>query len=176
MVRILVTYPADPGAPRWTTGLERSTSPFAFDPQTGLPARIGTRDADNVDGDSTYDLVLSDWRDVSGVKIAHRQSYQLNGREVVRIQYEEARLDAPVPAAQLELPAELRAAAPGRQRARCLPVGHPAAVHRHVSRLGRGEFRFRRCRWPAAFRARARRLAGGRRNAQCARGGDGRSP
>ena len=103
--------PADPGAPALDYRAGEVDFTVAFDPQTGLPARIGTRDADNVDGDSTYDLVLSDWRDVSGVKIAHRQSYQLNGREVVRIQYEEARLDAPVPAAQLELPAELRAAA-----------------------------------------------------------------
>src|SRR5207244_8539108 len=83
----------------------------SYDPGTGLPSRVGTQDADNVEGDSTYDLVLSDWRDVSGVKIAHRQSYELNGREVVRIQYDETRLNAPVGAAQLEVPAELRAAA-----------------------------------------------------------------
>jgi glyoxylase-like metal-dependent hydrolase (beta-lactamase superfamily II) len=83
----------------------------SFDPATGLPARIGTRDADNVEGDSSYDLVLSDWRDVSGVKVAHRQSYQLNGREVVRIQYQEVQLNPPLAAAQLEVPADLRAAA-----------------------------------------------------------------
>src|SRR3989440_6494003 len=103
--------PVDPRAPALDYRAGGVDLTVAFDPQTGLPTRIGTRDADNVEGDSTYDLVLSDWRDVSGVKIAHRQSYQLNGREVVRIQYDEARLDAPVAAAQLEVPAELRAGA-----------------------------------------------------------------
>ena len=83
-----------------------------FDSATGLPARIGTRDADNVEGDSSYDLVLSDWRDVSGVKIAHKQSYELNGREVIRIQIDEAQVNPPVAAAQLEVPAVLRATAP----------------------------------------------------------------
>jgi len=83
----------------------------SFDPATGLPARVGTRDADNVEGDSAYDLVLSDWRDVSGVKIAHRQSYELNGREVVRIQYEEVQLNPAGQAAQLEVPADLGASA-----------------------------------------------------------------
>ena len=83
----------------------------SFDPGTGLPARVSTRDADNVEGDSSYDLVLSDWRDVSGVKIAHRQSYELNGREVIRIQLDEAQVNPAVTAAQLEVPSELRATA-----------------------------------------------------------------
>ncbi len=83
----------------------------SYDPGTGLPARVSTRDADNVEGDSSYDLVLSDWRDVSGLKIAHRQSYELNGREVVRIQYDEVRLNQPIAAAQLEVPSDLRATA-----------------------------------------------------------------
>src|SRR5262249_27618525 len=83
----------------------------SFDPGTGLPARVSTRDADNVEGDSSYDLVLSDWRDVSGVKIAHRQSYELNGREVVRIQLDEAQVNPKVAGAQLEVPLALRATA-----------------------------------------------------------------
>ena len=41
----------------------------AFDPQTGLPVRVRTLDYDNIWGDVTYDLVLSDWRDFSGVKV-----------------------------------------------------------------------------------------------------------
>src|SRR5262249_36901134 len=35
-----------------------------FDRTTHLPAIIRTRDADSVYGDSNYDLVLSDWKDV----------------------------------------------------------------------------------------------------------------
>jgi hypothetical protein len=37
-----------------------------FDRTTHLPAIIRTRDADSVYGDSNYDLVLSDWKDVGG--------------------------------------------------------------------------------------------------------------
>ena len=103
--------PADPRAPALDYRAGEVELTVSFDPATGLPARISTRDADNVEGDSSYDLVLSDWRDVSGLKVAHQQKYELNGREVARIQFDEARLDTAVPAAQLEVPAELRAAA-----------------------------------------------------------------
>ena len=51
-----------------------------FDPKTGLPARVRTLDYDNVWGDVNYDLVLSDWRTMGGVRIAASQKYELNGR------------------------------------------------------------------------------------------------
>ena len=86
----------------------------AFDGSTGLPARIRTVDADNIHGDSNYDLVLSDYRDVSGVKIAHTGSYQLNGKEVIHLQYQEARADAAPPQGAFEVPAELQAPPPAR--------------------------------------------------------------
>ena len=60
-----------------------------FDPQSKLPAAIRTRDDDNIAGDSTYDLVPSDWKAVGGVKIAHTLSYQLNGVEVGKVIYKE---------------------------------------------------------------------------------------
>ena len=82
-----------------------------FDDATGLPSRIGTRDADNVEGDSTYELVLADWRDVSGVKFPYRQSYELNGRELIHIQYEEVQLNPQIDASRLDVPADLRASA-----------------------------------------------------------------
>ena len=82
-----------------------------FDEATGLPTRIGTRDADNVEGDSSYDLVLSDWRDVSGVKLPHRQSYELNGREVIHIEYSELQINPQVASSEFDLPSELRATA-----------------------------------------------------------------
>ena len=50
-----------------------------FDRMTHLPVAIRTRDDDNVYGDSNYDMVMDDWRDVGGVKIAHARSYQVNG-------------------------------------------------------------------------------------------------
>jgi glyoxylase-like metal-dependent hydrolase (beta-lactamase superfamily II) len=51
----------------------------------GLPARIRTIDADGVWGDSNYDMILSDWRDVGGIKFAFDQSFTLNGHEVQQI-------------------------------------------------------------------------------------------
>src|SRR5206468_1956903 len=86
----------------------------AFDASTGLPARIRTLDADSIYGDSTYDLVLSDYRDVSGVKIPYTQSYELNGREVIHMEVEEARTGAAVSAEALAVPAELQAPPPAR--------------------------------------------------------------
>jgi hypothetical protein len=60
-----------------------------LDPQTKLPAAVRTRDDDNISGDATYDLVLSDWKAIAGVKIAHLLSYRLNGVEVARVTYKE---------------------------------------------------------------------------------------
>jgi len=83
-----------------------------FDPRTGLPARVRTLDADTIYGDSTYDLVLDDWRDVGGVKIAHQQRYELNGREVMRVAYDEVLANPTISVDRLDIPAELRAGAP----------------------------------------------------------------
>ena len=41
----------------------------AFDPATSLPSRVRSLDYDNIWGDVSYDLVFSNWRDISGVKI-----------------------------------------------------------------------------------------------------------
>jgi glyoxylase-like metal-dependent hydrolase (beta-lactamase superfamily II) len=50
----------------------------------GLPDRIRTIDGDGVWGDCNYDMILSDWREVGGVKFAFEQSFTLNGRELQR--------------------------------------------------------------------------------------------
>lgn len=88
-----------------------SYGPFtvAFDPRTGLPARVRTLDYDNLWGDVAYDVVYSDWRDVGGVRIPLRRSYELNGRVVQEMQLSDVRLNAPVDAAKFEVPAALRA-------------------------------------------------------------------
>jgi glyoxylase-like metal-dependent hydrolase (beta-lactamase superfamily II) len=59
----------------------------------GLPARIRTIDADGVWGDCNYDMILSDWRDVDGVKFAFDQSFTLNGHEVQHIYIEDVVLN-----------------------------------------------------------------------------------
>jgi glyoxylase-like metal-dependent hydrolase (beta-lactamase superfamily II) len=80
-----------------------------FDPQTGLPARVRTMDMDNVYGDSAYDLVLSDWRDVGGIKVAMTREYQLNGRKIKEFKITDAAFNAPVAAESLAIPAGARA-------------------------------------------------------------------
>jgi len=79
-----------------------------FDPASNLPARIRTLDYDSIQGDSTYDLVLSDWRDVAGAKMAHRQVYQLNGRTVIDTQLSNVKVNPAAVAGQYDIPAEFR--------------------------------------------------------------------
>ncbi len=60
-----------------------------FDRESGLPAVVRTRDDDHLFGDSDYDLILSDWREVAGVKFAHLLSFRINGTEVQQLIYQE---------------------------------------------------------------------------------------
>lgn len=71
----------------------------------GLPARIRTVDADGVWGDSNYDMILSDWRDVGAVKFAFDQSFTLNGHEVQHIYVEGVVLDPVLGAELFRIPA-----------------------------------------------------------------------
>jgi glyoxylase-like metal-dependent hydrolase (beta-lactamase superfamily II) len=79
-----------------------------FAPMTGLPARVRTLDYDNVWGDVTYDLVLADWKTFDGVQVATSQTYELNGRRVMEIKVNDVKLDAPVAADRLAIPAAFR--------------------------------------------------------------------
>jgi glyoxylase-like metal-dependent hydrolase (beta-lactamase superfamily II) len=81
----------------------------AFDPQTGLPARVRTLDYDNVWGDVTYDLVYSDWRDTGGIRIPMNRKYELNGRVVMDITYSDIRFNQPIDTSRLQVPEALRA-------------------------------------------------------------------
>jgi Metallo-beta-lactamase superfamily len=60
-----------------------------FDRVTHLPVAVRTRDDDNVQGDSNYDMVMDDWRDVGDAKVAHALSYQVNGIQVAQLAYDE---------------------------------------------------------------------------------------
>lgn len=75
-----------------------------FDRGTGLPARIRTLDYDNIWGDVTYDLVLSDWQTVDGVRIAMTRKYELNGRTVMETKITESKVNAPLAADRLVIP------------------------------------------------------------------------
>jgi glyoxylase-like metal-dependent hydrolase (beta-lactamase superfamily II) len=81
-----------------------------FDRTTHLPAAVRTRDEDNIWGDANYDLVLSDWRTVGGVKIAFNRSSQLNGMEVQHLTYKEFTPNATLAANTFEIPDNVKAA------------------------------------------------------------------
>src|SRR5882672_3120970 len=82
-----------------------------FDRATHLPAAIRTRDDDNINGDSNYDLVLGDWTSVGGAKIAKSLSYQINGVEVAKLNYQTVTANPMIAADTFAVPAAVRAAA-----------------------------------------------------------------
>ena len=85
---------------------------IGFDPQSGLPAVVRTLDYDNIWGDVTYDMLISDWRDVPGAgRTSFKRTYQMNGRTVAETQLTEFRANAPLDSSRFEVPAELRAGA-----------------------------------------------------------------
>jgi glyoxylase-like metal-dependent hydrolase (beta-lactamase superfamily II) len=83
-----------------------------FDRATKLPAVIRTRDEDFVYGDSNYDMILSDWRDVGGgLKRPHGASFQLDGKEVQRRTYKEITVNPPIPAGTFAVNDDIKAKA-----------------------------------------------------------------
>ena len=84
-----------------------------FDPKTHLPAAIRTIDDDNIAGDSTYDLVPSDWKAVGGVQIPHTLSYKLNNVEVGHVTVKEATANPAISDAAFAAPDAVKAAAKG---------------------------------------------------------------
>ena len=83
-----------------------------FDPSTGLPARVRSLDYDNIWGDVTYDVALSDWQVVEGVRVATTRKYELNGRMVMETKISETRINATIPADRLQIPAAYLTGAP----------------------------------------------------------------
>jgi glyoxylase-like metal-dependent hydrolase (beta-lactamase superfamily II) len=83
-----------------------------FDRATGLPARIRTLDYDNMWGDVTYDLVLSDWKAFDGVRVATKQKYELNGRPVADITLTVVKPNAAFASDRLAIPEAFRTGAP----------------------------------------------------------------
>jgi len=82
-----------------------------FDPETGLPARVRTKDPDPIQGDSNYDLVLADWRPVGGAKVAHSLTYKLNDRDLVVTKYDQVTPNPALAASLFEIPIVARAIA-----------------------------------------------------------------
>ncbi len=82
-----------------------------FDKATGRLARVRSFDYDNIWGDISYDLVLSDWQAVSGVQVPMTQKYELNGRTVQETKLTEVIINAPVAADRFAIPDAVKAAA-----------------------------------------------------------------
>ena len=80
-----------------------------FDPATGLPAVVRTRDFDVIEGDSNYDQTLSDWRDAGGgVKAPFHQVITINGTKIFDTTLTEASVNPALAADTFAIPAELR--------------------------------------------------------------------
>ena len=83
-----------------------------FDRETHLPAAIRTRDDDNINGDSNYDLVLGDWKAVGGAKVAEALSYQINGVEVAKLNYRDVAANPALGDDSFAVPDAVKAVAP----------------------------------------------------------------
>jgi glyoxylase-like metal-dependent hydrolase (beta-lactamase superfamily II) len=84
-----------------------------FDPKTHLPAAVRTRDDDNINGDSNYDLVLTNWKTVGGAQIAQSLSYRVNDVEVAKLNYQEITPNPSLAANVFAVPDAVKAAAKG---------------------------------------------------------------
>ena len=82
-----------------------------FDADTGLPARVRTHETDAIQGDSAFDLVLADWRAVSGVKFAHALTYELNGKMVADIRVGEVAVNPAIAPDEFAIPDGIRTTA-----------------------------------------------------------------
>ena len=135
-----------------------------IDPQSKLPAAIRTRDDDNISGNSTYDLVSSDWKTVGGVKVAHTLSYQLNGVEVGKITYKEVTANPTIAADTFAVPEAVIRGKGAGDRQRAVSMGAPSAYARPL--YGRRRHHRSTRRQPQAGRTRAQRAARARRYRQ----------
>ncbi len=84
-----------------------------FDSRSHRPAAIRTLDDDNVHGDSYYDAVLSDWKAVGGVQVAHALSYRIGGIEVAKVTYKNVAANPAIADDAFAVPDAVRAALKG---------------------------------------------------------------
>jgi len=82
-----------------------------FDRKTHLPAAIRTLDDDALLGDSNYDLILSGWRPVGGVQIAHALTYTLANMAIGKATYSDVTPNPSFPARAFAVTDAVRTAA-----------------------------------------------------------------
>jgi glyoxylase-like metal-dependent hydrolase (beta-lactamase superfamily II) len=88
-----------------------TTFTILFDRKTHLPAAVRTRDDDNINGASNYDLVLADWKPAGGAQIAHSLSYRIKDVEVAKLTYRDVTANPPIAADAFAPPDAVKAAA-----------------------------------------------------------------
>jgi glyoxylase-like metal-dependent hydrolase (beta-lactamase superfamily II) len=86
----------------------RHTYTVLFDPASGLPERVRLFDTDPHMGDVNYDLVLSDWRAVSGVQVAHRLAWEVGNVTVGKAEVSKVEVNAVLPADRFQVSPEAR--------------------------------------------------------------------
>lgn len=75
-----------------------------LDPATKLPVRLRAHDADSVQGDSTLDVVMNEWKPEGELLVPRSMSFMLNGQTLAEVTIERVRFnpsDAPAPPPQL---------------------------------------------------------------------------
>jgi glyoxylase-like metal-dependent hydrolase (beta-lactamase superfamily II) len=82
-----------------------------FDRATKLPAAVRTHDEDNIYGDSNYDMILSDWKTINGVKFAMTRSFMLANMEIQRMTMTDITVNPTVPASTFAVPDAVKASA-----------------------------------------------------------------
>lgn len=82
-----------------------------LDRQSSLPARIRSLDYDNVWGDVSFDVVLSDWKAADKLQIAGTRKYELNGKTISETHIDSLQSNVPVPADSVTIPAAVAATA-----------------------------------------------------------------
>ena len=88
-----------------------TTFTILFDNKTHLPAAIRTRDDDNINGDSNFDLVLTDWKAAGGAQIARSLSYRVNDVEVAKLTYRDVTANPAIAANAFAVPDNVKATA-----------------------------------------------------------------
>ncbi len=88
-----------------------TTFTILFDRTTHLPAAIRTLDDDAILGDSNYDMILSDWRSVGGVRVAHSLIYTLDNIRIAKSEYAEAIANPAIPPDTFLIPDAISAVA-----------------------------------------------------------------
>jgi hypothetical protein len=85
-----------------------TTFTILFDRTTHLPVAIRTLDDDALIGDSSYDLILSDWQPAGGVQIAHSLTYTLDNIRIAKMNYTDVVANPPIPDETFVFPAAIK--------------------------------------------------------------------